>query len=292
MNDDFAGGAFGIKLAGVSASGFAPSDATYVTLTTNATLTNERVLTGTSNQIILTDNGAGSTIVLSLPQSIALASTPQFASLTLGGLFLSSGSVINWDAGDLTLTQAANLLTLAGGVLAVPASGLSINGNLMSLAGAFTTSGANTLVLTTTGSTNVTLPSSGTLAILGANTFTGVQTINAALLAEVSIAAKTSSPYTVLSTESGRVFTNEGTTVSITFNLPTAVAGLTYTFIVQDADGIVVDANTGDTIRLATQVSASSGNATSTAIGSVLTLAAINATEWIATSINGTWVVT
>lgn len=63
---------------------YAPIGATYVTLSTNAVLTNERVLTGTSNQVTLTDNGAGSTIVLSLPQSIATGSTVQFAKLGLG----------------------------------------------------------------------------------------------------------------------------------------------------------------------------------------------------------------
>ena len=43
----------------------APTDATYVTLTSNGTLTNERILTGTTNQINLTDYGAGASIVLS-----------------------------------------------------------------------------------------------------------------------------------------------------------------------------------------------------------------------------------
>lgn len=66
-----------------TASG-APADAQYVTLATNGTLTNERVLTGTSNQITVTDNGAGSTVVLSTPQNIATTSTPQFARLGLG----------------------------------------------------------------------------------------------------------------------------------------------------------------------------------------------------------------
>lgn len=37
--------------------------------------------------------------------------------LAFSDLFLASGSVINWLAGDLTLTHAANLLTLAGGGL-------------------------------------------------------------------------------------------------------------------------------------------------------------------------------
>lgn len=44
---------------------FAPADATYVTLSTNATLTNERVLTAGSN-VFLTDGGAGSTITVQI----------------------------------------------------------------------------------------------------------------------------------------------------------------------------------------------------------------------------------
>jgi hypothetical protein len=47
-------------------------------LGTNTTLTQERVLTGTSNQITITDNGAGNTVVLSAPQD-----------LTVGGIALT-----------------------------------------------------------------------------------------------------------------------------------------------------------------------------------------------------------
>jgi hypothetical protein len=70
----------------VAGGGSAPGNATYVTLTTNGTLTDERVLTGTSNQIILTDNGAGSTIVLSTPQDIGTGSTPTFAGINITGI--------------------------------------------------------------------------------------------------------------------------------------------------------------------------------------------------------------
>lgn len=62
----------------------APTIAQYVTLATDSGLSNERVLTGTANQVILTDNGAGSTVVLSLPQSIATTSTPQFTRIGIG----------------------------------------------------------------------------------------------------------------------------------------------------------------------------------------------------------------
>ena len=60
-----------------------PRNAQYVVLTANGVLTEERVLTGTANQVVLTDNGAGGTVVLSLPQSIHTAATPTFAGLTL-----------------------------------------------------------------------------------------------------------------------------------------------------------------------------------------------------------------
>jgi len=71
-----------LTLAAPGAS--APVDAQYVTLALNATLTSERVLTGTANQITVTDGGAGTTVTLSTPQDIATASTPTFAGLSLG----------------------------------------------------------------------------------------------------------------------------------------------------------------------------------------------------------------
>ena len=100
------------RLLTSASGGAAPSDATYVTLSTNATLTNERVLTGTANQVVLTDNGAGSTIVLSLPQSIATSSTPTFASLTLsatGSLTLGTASSAT---GQIVLRNSTNANTL------------------------------------------------------------------------------------------------------------------------------------------------------------------------------------
>ena len=48
---------------GGSGAGGAPTDATYVTLSTNATLSNERVLTQGSG-ITITDAGAGSTVTI------------------------------------------------------------------------------------------------------------------------------------------------------------------------------------------------------------------------------------
>ncbi len=115
------------------------------------------------------------------------------------------------------------------------------------------------------------------------------------LLAKSSISPQTGgsgSPYSITTDDSGTVFTNEGATGEAYLNLPSAAAGLTYTFCVQDADGLRIVADTGDTIRLSSTVSASAGYAESTTIGSTVTLTAINSTEWIGMSINGTWSVT
>lgn len=50
--------------------------------------------------------------------------------LTLGltTLALPSAHIINWNAGNITLTHSAGVLTLAGGTLNLPSSGLKING--------------------------------------------------------------------------------------------------------------------------------------------------------------------
>lgn len=98
------------------------------------------------------------------------------------------------------------------------------------------------------------------------------------------------SPNILTGVEGGKYFTNEGAAAKNYHTLPSAAANLgPYTFICEDADGIRITAASGDTIRLANTVSATAGYAESTSIGSVVILIAINATEWIATSVTGTW---
>lgn len=101
--------------------------------------------------------------------------------------------------------------------------------------------------------------------------------------------AGSGSPNIITSTESGTVFTNEGTTAQNYHTLPTATAGLTYTFYVDDADGIRVTANAGDIIQINGVASTTAGYCESLTIGSSITLLAINATDWVATSSVGTW---
>lgn len=52
------------------------------------------------------------------------------ATLAFSDLFLAEGAVINWDNGDLTLTQTGNELVLAGGNLDIGTNILRISGNI------------------------------------------------------------------------------------------------------------------------------------------------------------------
>lgn len=67
-------------------SGVAPSDGAYVMIGNTSSLSDERALVGTTNQISVTDNGAGSTVVLATPQSIHTGASPTFVTATLSGL--------------------------------------------------------------------------------------------------------------------------------------------------------------------------------------------------------------
>jgi len=104
--------------------------------------------------------------------------------------------------------------------------------------------------------------------------------------------AGSGSPNIITAAESRTVFTNEGATALNYHTLPTAVAGLSYTFYVDDADGIRVTADTGDIIQINGVASASAGYTQCLAIGGSITLVAINATDWVATSVIGTWTLT
>jgi hypothetical protein len=105
------------------------------------------------------------------------------------------------------------------------------------------------------------------------------------------VTAQASTPLSPAATDSGKVYTNEGATEQIVFNLPTAAAGLAFTFIIQDSDGIQVVANTGDTIRVAGSATPAAGNIQATTVGNTVKLIAINDTEWIAVFYVGTWTV-
>lgn len=70
-------------ISGGGGGGGAPTDASYVTLGTNGTLTNERVLTGTAGRISLTDAGAGSTVTVDMVATAVTPGTYALATVTV-----------------------------------------------------------------------------------------------------------------------------------------------------------------------------------------------------------------
>lgn len=118
-----------------TAGTYAPIDATFVTLSTNASLTNERVLTGTANQVIITDNGAGNTAVLSTPQDIGTSSNVTFGTGNFNGLLTPAAGIKgatgggNATAGNIGQHVEAKSATFAN----FPASGTYGDANSISL---------------------------------------------------------------------------------------------------------------------------------------------------------------
>lgn len=104
----------------------------------------------------------------------------------------------------------------------------------------------------------------------------------------LNVEAVTSDP-TPTSNDSGTVYTNQGAGSQVTITLPEASAGRQFTFIVEDSDGITVQAAAGDTIRQAGSVSSAGGTASSTTIGDTITLIAISSSQWFAVASHGTW---
>ena len=115
-----------------------------------------------------------------------------------------------------------------------------------------------------------------------------------ALLHSVLVEASTAgsgAPNLLAATESKTVLTNEGATAENYHTLPSAAAGMAFTFVVIDTDGIRIVANTADTVTGSTGESGAAGFIRCATIGASITLVAINATQWVPTSIIGTWTV-
>lgn len=109
--------------------------------------------------------------------------------------------------------------------------------------------------------------------------------------AQVAVEAITATD-TLAAAESRKVVTNEGATGAASgraVTLPAAAAGLVFEVYCQDADLVRVVAGPGDTISIGGTVSKVAGYVEATAVGDALRLAAVNATEWVALAVVGSW---
>ena len=109
----------------------------------------------------------------------------------------------------------------------------------------------------------------------------------------VTAVTQASSPYSLTSNQSGQVFTNNGSTASVQFNLPTITdsddLGLEYTFVKLTDDNVVIDAAAGEYIA-----DSSSGgqiqNLQAAETYASITLVSVTTSKWaIAPGAVGTW---
>ncbi len=195
--------------------------------------------------------------------------------------------IIEWGNGDLTLTDGT-------GDVAISFSGGASNGiNFNNGSGAtLTVLNTGTAVVTTTTNTQTLSGHLNATSIAATGYITNKKLIS-------SHNEGSGTPHAIdAGGDNNRVFTNEGTTVENHHDLPAAVGvtatpqtanGYTYIFIIQDSDGMQINAASGDTIRCGSDVTTSGGDISATAIGNSITLVSINSTEWMCTSIVGTW---
>jgi len=95
-----------------------------------------------------------------------------------------------------------------------------------------------------------------------------------------SVSVKTAG-YTVLASDVGTTFTNEGAGAAVTFALPPATVGLWYRFVAKAAQEIRLDPNGTETIALDTGVQQAAGAyITFNAIGERITIECVKAGEW------------
>lgn len=156
-----------------TAGTYAPLSSTYLVISNDATLTNERALAVNTTNLSLTDGGAGASATLNTTQNIDVTASPTFVALTLSGNLTDSGAALRtWSmARNTTSNTAGQGLTIdAGG--ATTGSTDKAGGNIIIQAG-ISTGSARSSILLNSAPTNVTSGGVKTVAAAPTNGGTG-----------------------------------------------------------------------------------------------------------------------
>lgn len=154
-------------------SGGAPTGASYVATALNGTLTSERVLTGTTNRVTITDGGANGNVTLDVGSDVVLLTASQtLTNKTLTSPSIGTSLIFELGANDTTITATAPATT--GRTINIPDPGTT-GSNFVLTESAQTINGVKTMGSATRFNANIqnssgntiTLPSSAaTLATL------------------------------------------------------------------------------------------------------------------------------
>lgn len=274
-------------LAGSSA----PSNASYVTLALNGSLSDERVLTGTSNQVVITDNGAGSTVVLSLPQNIHTAATPTFASLNLTAttnqILLVSAAL---QTGQITTASLTGSRTWT---LPDKTGTIALLENTLNAFAATTSAELATVISDETGTGALVFANTPTLVtpVLGAATGTSLA-LTSTLVAPIGggVIANATTPLTYDSTYYGKThFWSPAGTATATLPANGAAAGSWFDVVLLTNQTITISAATADTLITVNDTTADSVafSTTNSKTGSMVRFIS-NGTVWIAVNVGST----
>ena len=182
------------------AGGGAPTDAQYLVLALNGSLSAERVATGTANEITLTDGGANGNLTFSLPTALTLSSKE----LQGGTIFIAEGATANAFEGTFAVTDFTADRTITFDDLT---GTVTVLGN--------TTSGTGAILRE--GSPTITTP---TIADFSNSTHTHTNTAGGGVLSSYLFFAPTAS----------QTFTSDGTSETLIFDFQAAfTAGNQYT---------------------------------------------------------------
>jgi len=202
------------------------------------------------------------------------SATPQ---LTLTSTYFSSLAATNLTsipAAQLTGTIGAGVFPALTGDVTNSAGSLattvgSIGGNAITLTAAFTLSGGNALTLTTTGSTSLTLPTSGTIVTTSVTSLPSLATIG-------TIGTGTWEGTLIDSTYGGTGVDNGGSTITIGGNL---------SFIGAHTTAITVTANTAVTLP----TSGTLVNTAVTTLSSLVSVGTIGTGTWQGTVVGAAY---
>lgn len=111
--------------------------------------------------------------------------------------------------------------------------------------------------------------------------------IQSAAVTARTVEAKTSNYTISASNDIEKIFTNEGASSDVVFTLPTAAAGLNFDIVLAEDQNVVILPSSGDIIQVNT--SAYSEGIYAAAQHTAIRLVAINATDWVAYPVEGTW---
>lgn len=232
----------GVGLIGLGA---APTDATYITLTNNTSLSNERRLTVSGTNLTLTDNGSDSTVSLNLSQILGLgAGTFTYSTITAD----SYGRIIAISSGTPPPSVSASYITVTNepGLSAERALGVGTGLTLQDGgANAGITVGINNGIIATLTGSNFTGPVTFSGGLSGSlqRTYAGLPYMLAG--SNITITTQSNGQVIIASTTSDS-WTDNGTSLTTTSSvsidgqgvLPGSIGADTY-FYVSGTIGVV-----------------------------------------------------